>query len=50
MEKITTDNVIQAFSCLVMYHIQLHDAQCCMDANEAVEMSSWISDLELQGH
>lgn len=50
IEKITADNMTQAFSCLVMNHTQHHDAQRCVDTNVAVEMSLWISGLELQGH
>lgn len=48
--KIATDNEIQALSCLVMRHIQLDDAQRCMDANAAAQMSSWITDAEVQCH
>lgn len=34
-EQITINNVIQAFSCLVMQHIQLHDAQHRSDVSVA---------------
>lgn len=49
-DKITADNEIQALSCLVMHHIQPDDAQHCMDANVAAEMSSWITDVEVHCH
>lgn len=40
--KIATDNEIQALLCLLMRHIQLDDAQRCMDANAAAETPSRI--------